>query len=100
MKQADGNTYIREGGEDIEEAGREIGAKPITTRCIDTEGTYRGGTWGREFKRAKKYRPPGHRLDATHSTAPVESPKALRFRAGERVFTDGSKNKAGDVGAA
>eukprot|EP00959_Pyramimonas_sp_CCMP1952_P345035 7226215-Pyramimonas_sp.AAC.1 len=80
--------YIREGGEGIEDAGREIGAKPITTRCIDTEGTYRRGTWGREFKKAKKYRPPEHRLDATHSTAPVESPKTLRFQAGERVFTD------------
>eukprot|EP00959_Pyramimonas_sp_CCMP1952_P274317 5733901-Pyramimonas_sp.AAC.1 len=76
--------YIREGGEDVEAAGREIGATPITTRCLDTEGTCRRGTWGREFKKAKKYRPPEHRPEATRSTTLVEQPKALRFQAGER----------------
>ncbi len=90
---------------DLEDAGRTFGAKPVNIVRPASEDASRGifSPPDALFCKAKAH-VPTERAVCTHDFPPdkIELPEhaCYRFPKGERVFTDGSLNDSGGIGAA
>ncbi len=104
-KEAGRNQYHTGRGQDIEQAGRLFGAKPVNIVRPTSEDASEGifSVPDELFCKAKVHTPtkasvrthtlPSHMIEA-------HTPDNHRFPKGERVFTDGSLNDSGGIGAA